>query len=579
MRNILLLLNILLITFSVFSQMPIPYHEAFEDETFYNTNPPKYMDIAGPNYLDGPDANPGLYQTVINDAKNYSWEISPNYLNSSNSLKLTVHEADKPHIGTIPINGRSRAEFSVKSRSYDNDIHYYSFNFYVPVNSEFTEENSGWNMISQILGSNKILEIDYVHNPSLSNNVKRDLFILIHGLDGNKHSRIHVDSVIQKGQWNEIILQIQWKNDNIGNPNDNGRLGIWYNRHPVTINSEPTEDPDGPMNYNCILGHTSQSPYLIPFKNINSSNFTDYNFKIGHYRGDQVNTNSIYFDDLRFDTEFPPEKGTTKIREKYCNTTLTHENSILKIFKVEEAVEYVAEFEYSGIKTYAGMGTSTQLYLNYVNSLEAGKVYNVKVRPSGVENSSYGESCEILIPNRTKLKDEFCNETVSVSNNTIGIYQIRGATEYVAEFERNGIKTYAGMGNSTFLDLDNVNSLQIGETYNVRIRAKGVYNSGYGESCSITLSPSYFKTVDKSINISNDKSKIYPNPFRNEITIQGIDGDYTYRLIDSNGNTLESGNQSFNSKLNFVDIQLQSGVYYLEIKSENANKTYKLLKE
>lgn len=547
---------------NVISQVAIPYHQGFENNSFY-TDSNIYMDIASPRYPNG-SVYPITQQQVITDGEGYSWELSPNHQSGNKSLRLTIHREDHPHNAVSP---KSRAEFSIRSKAEKGDTFFYSWRFFVPSNEEFEDHSDGWNIIGQFWETNKILSIEYVDNPS-SVSLSRKLLFLLYDPKEKKHSRIHIENGITKGEWNELILKIHWSDkDSISNPTAYGHLEMWINKKPVVSYKYVFGNNDGVHNYFCNLSEDNEiSPSQFHFRNIHKENssMSNHNIKFGQYRANQFGTNSIYFDDLKIMEIFPD--NSTRIRKEYCGNSIPLDNRILKIYPVPGATEYIAQFEHDGIFEYAGIGNSTTLNLDYVDFLVGGRTYNVSIRAVGVKNSRYGKSCSITIPSSTKLKKEYCDITVSADHQILEVYKIPGATEYIARFETSGIINYAGMGNSTTLNLNYINFLVPGKTYNVRIRAAGAESSTYGESCSITLPSLSSELIVDLENSRNRKIKeenafiVYPNPFTHEINIKGITNLKKYKIFDAKGQLILDKETDKNN----IDLRhLPDGIYVL----------------
>ena len=131
------------------------------------------------------------------------------------------------------------------------------------------------------------------------------------------------------------------------------------------------------------------------------------------------------------------------------------------------------------------------------------------------------------------------------------------------------------MGNSTTLNLNYVNFLENGRTYNVRIRAKGVINSEYGESCFISennifngkeyLTPNK-KTLEMT-NLPNYQKVIYPNPFNNILNLDFQNNFIYAELYDTNGNSIL--HITFENSTSVDLSKLSAGVYFLKTTNMN----------
>lgn len=74
---------------------------------------------------------------------------------------------------------------------------------------------------------------------------------------------------------------------------------------------------------------------------------------------------------------------------------------------------------------------------------------------------------------------------------------------------------------------------------------------------------------------SYQKLTVFPNPVSDRISIEGIEGEYSYRIYDLNGSFISEGNKN-NSSI-YVGY-LSTGNYILHIKSGNSNYSTRLIK-
>jgi len=86
-------------------------------------------------------------------------------------------------------------------------------------------------------------------------------------------------------------------------------------------------------------------------------------------------------------------------------------------------------------------------------------------------------------------------------------------------------------------------------------------------------------TTTKIAELNNNNSiNIFPNPFKNILTIQlEQQQNYEYVLLNLNGKNVKSGAFS-NSQFQINLTQLKSGIYFLQLKSEQAITTQKVIK-
>ncbi len=510
-KEITLLLFCLIFSSFCQSQIRFPYLEDFEDEDLPNI----YMDIASPNYPEGSvwNSDPALNITqemIITDGKNYSWDVNSDFQSLGKSLKLTVHANDHPHNAKC---SRSRSEIAINVRNKNNKEYFYKWRFLIPDNNEFIDQNPVKDTIScniqEDSGQNEnpyhtifqianntwedgiklnvdehiIAFMEYRHNETLSNDKKRDLFLRLKSIQDGSFTRINIKDAIKKGVWNEFIFRIYWSDNN------DAEFQIWINRKAIVIDPLATTQWD----YFANLLSENDTPTIFNSSNIALTNDTQQpvtnSLKMGSYRRHHKLNHSVYIDDFQITAEFPPEYNKTKLTESNCGITLFATDMSIECYEIANATSYIFEFENNGNKQYVGNGNSTILDLNNVDFLQPGITYNVKVRSQGDNFSfDYGESCQVTIASKTKLLSEYCDSDISIKEMTIQCHEILDATSYIFEFEHNGIKQYVGNGNSTVLNLHNVDFLKPGITYNVKVRSQGNdFSFDYDESCQITI--------------------------------------------------------------------------------------------
>jgi hypothetical protein len=75
--------------------------------------------------------------------------------------------------------------------------------------------------------------------------------------------------------------------------------------------------------------------------------------------------------------------------------------------------------------------------------------------------------------------------------------------------------------------------------------------------------------------ITNQQIRAYPNPCLDNININGLDNDFTFRIYNSTGIIIESGKSS---KIITTD-KLKAGIYFLEIQTKNNCYTTRIVKQ
>lgn len=90
--------------------------------------------------------------------------------------------------------------------------------------------------------------------------------------------------------------------------------------------------------------------------------------------------------------------------------------------------------------------------------------------------------------------------------------------------------------------------------------------------------------VDRqTLSVNNMESKnnlaVFPNPFKDRITLNSDDIINAYTICNIAGQVI-SKNEAVNSKT--IQVQIlnnEPGAYFMSIKTENQNKTFKLIKQ
>lgn len=137
-------------------------------------------------------------------------------------------------------------------------------------------------------------------------------------------------------------------------------------------------------------------------------------------------------------------------------------------------------------------------------------------------------------------------------------------------------------GNDVPLNIDVLNGLPAGN-YSLEVFYEITGDLGDG-SCSLTEfdnngGNNYVSTFNYnptlSINgVQNPAINIYPNPFKNSIRIQNLTQTAQVKVYDLTGKLVYQ-----NSTAEYVDLSnLVSGIYMIKIATDNATKTFKIIK-
>lgn len=90
----------------------------------------------------------------------------------------------------------------------------------------------------------------------------------------------------------------------------------------------------------------------------------------------------------------------------------------------------------------------------------------------------------------------------------------------------------------------------------------------YADPCGTTVG---FETPQ----LSDNKIKLYPNPFNSKINISGATGSAISTLTNMFGQIIWSGNNIEQQDFSY----LTSGIYFLSVDYGNNKRTFKLIKE
>jgi PKD repeat protein len=297
----------------------------------------------------------------------------------------------------------------------------------------------------------------------------------------------------------------------------------------------------------------------------------------------------------------PASTITTQLRSTDCGLAMTSYNNYINCDYVSQATEYEYEFVNVGLgynQTVVRPSNYRFIYVNTVSGILDNTTYDVRVRAKiGGTYTSYGSVCQITTPAglTTKLRSSDCGIVMTSYSNFITCDQVANATEYEYEFVNGGLgynETYI-RSNPTyrFLYVDSMPGIQLGRTYDVRVRAKvgGVYTS-YGSVCQVTtpssprLASPELALQDENIIENSIEAIIYPNPNQGEfiyVNLNGLQNNSELIVTDISGKiiqqeTVNTDEDNYNGTIRFNE-KLNSGFYFITIVSGNQKITKKLV--
>jgi len=267
----------------------------------------------------------------------------------------------------------------------------------------------------------------------------------------------------------------------------------------------------------------------------------------------------------------------TKILSEFCydeDNPLPVENLVISCFPILNANGYHFRFkdQDGNIVGYASTtNIDTSINLNNYNFIQPWSYYKVQVR----ENShDYGESCWIKTPRHTRIKDYYCDQTLSIGS-YLECYELLNTNSYKFKFEKNGSVFYLD-SNTNHMIIPNNYFFRSGGNYSVYARS---INHNYGSGiCNIYIEPQ--TTIDdKKIqkNIIVNSLKIYPNPFTEIITLPIFDNDVFVKVYSSTGKLVFD--REISKGMDKLDLSnISNGLYYINIIHNDKIVSSKIIK-
>ena len=542
------------------------------------------------------------------------------------SLRMIVEQGDDPFIPP-PVDGRSRSEVRLEPSAHapmSSQTFYYSWDVFVPNDIRFPAEKGGgfyhimqWhpgNYIGYCSINRPVMALSIINKEAHSLDGKFDLH-LIYGTNYGSCADDNNDGVaddictndpysvgkrvytvrdgIQKGEWAHIVMKITWHYDGAFTA-----IRMWINDLPIIkLNSNDYSfcDDDSPDN-TLIKGSSSQTAYtmgdapLIHTFSVagNTIEFPPYQ-KLGHYRKDYANTNTLFLDNYRISTEYPPSPFETFLEKDHCNVLIDSEEDYnISAFELSPVTQYKFRFKDGNNYHYFN---SLNPYCNLLERswAEANKTYDVDVKVvNSISGFNYSKVCQVTTPKLTKLKPGDCN---SGSNGQLTCEPILQATTYKWRF-RDSAGNYHWRDTSTnTIDIsDRPYFDSLGDMLFVQVRAITASNpSGfaYGEECWIKRSTYLTDTEDldntageferPAKNASAQDLVLYPNPAKDLINIQLPAGFELIQktLFDVNGRVINTGGNEL-----FLDISgVQNGIYFMKLETSEGIFVKRVVKQ
>lgn len=200
---------------------------------------------------------------------------------------------------------------------------------------------------------------------------------------------------------------------------------------------------------------------------------------------------------------------------------------------------------------------------NTISGFTPGETYNVTLSVQTTGNpSAYGFQMVAL------LDDESAATDWSEIGNNVQIVEInnRDYIEHESPSQSNEFTTKwtapeAGSGDVTFYFSANA------------VNGNGGSSGDGGTNSNFTLS----ELTTPSSDLIVEAISVYPIPASEFVTISGDQADYEYTLYDISGQRIRSG--KFTETTTLETIQLESGLYFINIQSGDQITTKKLIKK
>jgi hypothetical protein len=269
------------------------------------------------------------------------------------------------------------------------------------------------------------------------------------------------------------------------------------------------------------------------------------------------------------------ENCVTEVSSIFCNTTISALDDKLTINKIKDATNYQYE-AYDGVNTLSftkGSGNAGFKMANFA-SVKYQTTYQVRVRAYVYGNwEDWSAYCNITTP-KSKVKDNFCGQTVASLNTFLSIYPVANAINYEYEaFDGTNTLTFQkGNGELTFR-MSLFPAAQNNKSYQVRVRpyVNNVWGnwSDYCEINTPTLREGSAENnqIMEDVEAQNFELQIYPNPNNGTFTISSeLEGRFQItnelgqlvKTIELTKNKNQDGAAFQN-----LEMRLKPGVYFV----------------
>jgi len=229
-----------------------------------------------------------------------------------------------------------------------------------------------------------------------------------------------------------------------------------------------------------------------------------------------------------------------------------------------------------------GNGATSNTWANNIFKKSSGDIFNNANSGTSWAGNIYQGTLGISIPSGMNNTNPF------LALNSEGYFGLSSSSPI-----NNASASYPAILNITNIDDDSTLLFDIsGQTRPSTVTSKDVgcdeYTTGTTTNCPLTLAevgPSYLLVpLANTIDLSNEKTIIFPSPVKNNLTIQfpnTIDSDTEVTIISINGQVVKKQTISQNELIDNqkqIDVNdLKNGIYLLQLHSNNYSKTLKIV--
>ena len=233
-----------------------------------------------------------------------------------------------------------------------------------------------------------------------------------------------------------------------------------------------------------------------------------------------------------------------------------------------------------------GNGATSNTWANNIFKKSSGDIFN-----NANSGTSWAGNIYQLGTNNTlgiSIPSGMSNINPNLALNSEGYYGLSSSSPI-----NNASASYPAILNITNIDDDSTLLFDIsGQARPSTVTSKDVgcdeYTTGTTTNYPLTLAevgPSYLLVpLANTIDLSNEKTIIFPNPVKNNLTIQfpkTIDSDIEVTIISINGQVVKKQIITQNEQIDYqkqIDVtDLKNGIYLLQLNSNNYSKTLKIV--